>query len=350
MKILVIFTGGTIGCGVPDEEGVMGIGDGRYYLIEHFEKQRKSGEGDVEFVTLEPLRTLSENLTIDKWNVLIETMQKSSIEDFDGVIITHGTDTLAWTAALFDRLLLGIKKPVVFVGADYNLYDKRSNGHSNFENAVDFIRNSGLEGAYVIFRNKRGKSMVYPGCQIKQSLTFIDEYDYAFGKVFGYMENGHLIKCSHEKPIIAGIKESDGTITARCSPLLYRIKRLAGEIIIIRPYVGLNYDHIDLDSTRVQAVVHETYHSFTACTEGGDESPYSILYFNKRCRERGIPLYIAPFDEDIVSRKKDRYETADAILGSDIIPLINMSLETAYAQILIDLSMKYVGKNPGENV
>lgn len=335
MRILVIFTGGTIGCGLPDENGVMRIGDGRYYLLEHFNKHSKNK--NVYFDTQEPLKTLSENLTIEKWNIMVDALKNSDMEEYDGIIITHGTDTLAWSAALFDRLLLGIKKPVVFVSADYNLFDKRSNGHANFESAVDFIINSGQNGVYVIYRDKKGKTKVYPGSQIKQSIAFIDDYDNAFGKDFGYMENGDFTKCIHGGHSQSIIDDSDRTVLNRCRIPIYQIDELKGEVLLIRPYVGIRYDRISLDD--VDAVIHETYHSFTACTEGGEDSPYSILHLQKKCKDAGIPLYVTPFDEKIAHGQGDRYETADSIIRSGIIPLSNISLESAYARILLELSM-----------
>ena len=63
----------------------------------------------------EPLSILSENLTVDHWNRLLDTLRPVLREGraaYEGIILTHGTDTLAYTAALLDQLLAGTPLPV----------------------------------------------------------------------------------------------------------------------------------------------------------------------------------------------------------------------------------------------
>ena len=51
---------------------------------------------------------------------------------YDGVIITHGTDTLQYTAAFTGYIMAGAQIPIVLVSANYVLEDVRSNGVDNF--------------------------------------------------------------------------------------------------------------------------------------------------------------------------------------------------------------------------
>ena len=98
------------------------------------------------------------------------------------------------------------------------------------------------------------------------------------------------------------------------------------KILLIRPYPGLNYINIDLNS-KPKAVLHYMYHSATACTTDG----YSIIDFAKKCNDLGIDFYCASF------KNKDAalYDSSAKIVNSGVIPLYNISCEAAYAKLII---------------
>jgi len=74
------------------------------------------------------------------WQTLITAIEAQHPEHYDGIIITHGTDTLAYTAAALSFYFNAIKIPILLVSSDYPLDDSKANGLDNFMCAVEFIR------------------------------------------------------------------------------------------------------------------------------------------------------------------------------------------------------------------
>ena len=145
MKILVIFTGGTIGSTVKDG-WISADNTAKYTLIENY----KNSFGDsVCFDTCEPYFMLSENLSAKHLNLLTESVKEALSKDFDGIIITHGTDTLHFSAAAIHLAFSGADIPIVFVSANYPLENALSNGQANFEAAVKLIQSGISSGVYI---------------------------------------------------------------------------------------------------------------------------------------------------------------------------------------------------------
>ena len=94
-SILVILTGGTI-CSSTNEKGQRYSDAGNVKIIEAFKKSHSPFADKVHFETMTPTDILSENMTLDAWNTLITTLRDQiDWSHYSGVIMLHGTDTLA---------------------------------------------------------------------------------------------------------------------------------------------------------------------------------------------------------------------------------------------------------------
>lgn len=144
-RICVIFTGGTIGS-YATEDTVDLSTENKSILIELYRQQYGS---DIKFDELRPLDILSENVQFTDLDAMASCIRAVNKNKYDGIIITHGTDTLSFTANLFSQIFCDIAIPVVFVSALYPLNDSRSKGVDNFAGAVAFIEKEGLSGVYV---------------------------------------------------------------------------------------------------------------------------------------------------------------------------------------------------------
>ena len=80
-------------------------------------------------------------------------MKKYDFSKYDGVIILHGTDTLAYTASLLSILLAGISIPVFLVSSQLPIYKQEANGNDNFRTAVEHIVKGIRPNVYVAYRN-----------------------------------------------------------------------------------------------------------------------------------------------------------------------------------------------------
>lgn len=73
----------------------------------------------------------SSNMTMDDWIQIAKDIQ-DAYEMFDGFVILHGTDTLAYTAAALSFMLENLGKPVIVTGSQIPSFETRSDGRDNF--------------------------------------------------------------------------------------------------------------------------------------------------------------------------------------------------------------------------
>jgi L-asparaginase len=317
-KILVIFTGGTIGSSV-DQHTINVNEETRYKLLSLFHENNKLAVG---FETLQPLNILSENLMPQHWEVLHSTLKKIDVSLYDGIIITHGSDTMPYTAAMIAFLFNQIKIPIVFVASNYPLGEVGSNGLNNFKNAVDFICHTSMKGIFTIYENNRGESVVYLPTRMMEADLFHDQYA-SYGDVnLGCIVNGELILNKNNLN-----PTSRELLAARESVAIEQIT-FENEILALKLFPGLNFEYIHINSMKLKAVMINLYHSSTGCITQGD---YSLLSFIKRCKERGIDVYLLSFK----SNKEKLYITSRTLLDNGAIPLKSMAYEGAVAKLNI---------------
>ena len=123
---------------------------------------------------------------------------------------------------------------------------------------------------------------------------------------------------------------------------LYTCPELSDSVLIIIPYVGINYDRYALDG--VKAVMHGTYHSSTLCTFAENASS-SALSFLERCKKMGIPFFLEPCNSAAYS-----YETTGEILRAGAEAICGMSTEFSYVKLLVGCSMGLSGPELAEYV
>ena len=127
-KILIIYTGGTIGM-VPTENG---FAPKEGFFLDEMKKvpDLKMPEmPDWDFIECEPLLD-STNITHNEWN-RIAHMIEEHYADYDGFVVLHGTDTMAYSASALSFMLEGLAKPVIFTGSQIPLCEMRSDGYDN---------------------------------------------------------------------------------------------------------------------------------------------------------------------------------------------------------------------------
>lgn len=326
MKILLIFTGGTIGSTVSG--GTIAPGDASSItLVDRYSHEHDNLNIDFDIIT--PLNILSENILIDDWNTLIHAINLIDFSKYDGIILTHGSDTLQYTSALLGMLFSWIPIPFVIIASNYALSDIRSNGYDNFKSAVTFISTSMLRGVYTIFSdvsNNVSQNIVYLSTRLVEADGYSDRFE-SFGKIpFGEIIDDNFIRYNDSaNPTLEEIN-----LLCEDTRILYDIDSLdlSNNIILIKPYPGLDYRTITtLPDTK--AIIHTLYHSSTACTIMKNTS---ITEFIKKSN---VPVYIAPV-KDI----EDKYLSSINIERENVHKLYNISSESAYIKLLIAYNQK----------
>ena len=162
-RILLLATGGTIASGAserglrPEETGAQ--------LLEHL--------GPLPYeVTVRDILTLdSSNIQPEEWQLIARSVYTMR-EGYDGVVITHGTDTMAYTASVLTFMLPGIDLPVVFTGSQLPIGHPLSDAPENLRTAFAMAA-SGEPGIFVAFFRK-----VLLGCRaVKVRTSDFDAFE-----------------------------------------------------------------------------------------------------------------------------------------------------------------------------
>ena len=101
ISILIIYTGGTIGMVHDPETGSL-VPIDFSHISDHVPELRKFGY-DLHSVSFDPVKD-SSNIDPDVWIKMAEIIEES-YNDFDGFVILHGTDTMAYTASALSFML-----------------------------------------------------------------------------------------------------------------------------------------------------------------------------------------------------------------------------------------------------
>ena len=299
MNIRIIFTGGTIGSAEKDNI-ISTDSKAAYTLLEKYRKEYDAA--DVSFKTSEPLRMLSENLSASEINLIIKSVREAVTEDTDGIIVTHGTDTIQYTAAALSLILDSINIPVMLVSSAYPLDDERQNGTDNFAAAVEFIKEKAGCGVFVPYRNKEdGPVMIHDALMLMShhettdSLFSLDDEYYAC-----YMKDHNEIilnagfhkaeMSEHEKPAGIGYSDDPG-------------------ILVVAPYPGCSYEFGEL--TGYKYVLFRPYHSATL-----DTANEKFVSFCRKATEAGLKLYLSGCSRSTMYESTLTYRS----LGIEILP------------------------------
>ncbi|MEY8880497.1 asparaginase [Donghicola sp. XS_ASV15] len=132
MALLVIHTGGTIGMVQTDQ----GFAPSAGVLETAIQAIQSSGDlsDEVEVHAFDPLID-SAQASPNDWAKIAQTIHEC-YEHFDGFVVTHGTDTLAYTAAALCLALRGVQKPVIVTGAMLPLTVEGTDGTRNLRDAL----------------------------------------------------------------------------------------------------------------------------------------------------------------------------------------------------------------------
>ncbi len=149
MKILVIHAGGTISMvRTPD-----GFAPMKGVLERELEHLTSSGAiaAEVDILVLDPLID-SAHCTPADWNRMTGVID-DHFADYDAFVVTHGTDTLAYSAAALCFALEGLNKPVVLTGSMLPLTENGSDGGRNLKDALN-MASSLPRGVWVQFAGR----------------------------------------------------------------------------------------------------------------------------------------------------------------------------------------------------
>lgn len=318
-KIKVIFTGGTIGSLATDGDISPNSNTKSLLLNKYAEKYNKSLG---RFEDIMPINILSENANVLDVVKMYKEIVSASKEDVKGIIMTHGSDTLAYTGAYLSFLLYKIKKPIVLVASNFVLTNKLANGIDNFACAVDLIDNVGTNpGVYVAYKNPGDDYVsVHLACRMCEPAPYSDSFLSPVGLRYAKWKDGNL-------------KFENTNVNITNSKFVFKgaFKKSA---LVINPFTGLDYNNYKTGN--YSYVLHGLYHSGTANTQNyaNDCFDTNFLNYADYCKENKIPLFICN-----IKKKDENYNSTNQILKKDVVILYDILPNVALAKLNIAFNL-----------
>lgn len=312
MKLLFIFTGGTIGS-TETGDGYIGISNDSTYLLLNKYKDRYGI--DFEYDTTNPYTILSENLCAENINHMVTCLKEELSKNvYDGIILTHGTDTLQFSAAALEYYLGDCNIPVILVSSNYVLNDDRANGISNLRSAILYIKSKGPAGIFVSYRNKKGLPLIHRGTLILSHAQYSDDVKSVSDLYHGSISDGVF------SPNQKSQAEVEYNPIAKDTPLVDN-----SHILFINTMPGAYYpDNLN----NVKAILVDTYHSGTI--NAVDEN------FSKLCKlakENNIPVFLTGVED------RTAYASTKCFTDYNLVVLPKASVVAMYIKLWILLSI-----------
>ncbi len=197
-----------------------------------------------EVETIQLLNLDSTNVEPAHWKMMVATIKKN-YDAYDGFVIAHGTDTMAYTAAALSYMIQNSSKPIVITGAqkpiDMEITDAKSNLLDSFLYACD----SASQGVQIVFDGK-----VIAGTRAKKvrskSYNAFSSIDYPF---LAMIQDMNIMRYIPMLPY-----EEDVKFYENMNDNVYLIKMIPGIKARVLPSIFEHYDAIVVESFGVGGI------------------------------------------------------------------------------------------------
>lgn len=145
-SVLLIYTGGTIGMRENAETGA--LENFNFNLILDEVPELKRFDYRIHAFTFDPPID-SSDMGLEHWGRLVKIID-SNYHLFDGFVILHGTDTMAYTASALSFMLENLGKPVILTGSQLPIGTLRTDGKENLITAIEIAAARHEDGTPVV--------------------------------------------------------------------------------------------------------------------------------------------------------------------------------------------------------
>lgn len=285
-KILLLTTGGTI-ASVQGEDGLIPEASppALTRVIQEYSHYYEIHSRNI-------LNLDSSNIQSEEWKLIAQSVYES-LPDYDGIVVTHGTDTMAYTASMLTFMLENLQKPVVFTGSQLPISSPLSDAPGNLATAFAAV-DAGLHGVSVAFNHK-----IIRGCRaVKVRAMGFDAFASVNSRVRGEILASGLTVYDHSSP-----PEGQTRLNSRLCNDVFLLKLIPGtnpqifDALAQMPYRGiileafgaggLHFIRRDL-SEKIYALVEKGM-AVVVCSQClYDTSDFSIYEVGRKILEAGV--------------------------------------------------------------
>ncbi len=316
-SVLIIYTGGTIGMLKDPVNGSLKLLDFSK-IMNHIPEIKDFGY-HIQAKSFDPPID-SSDISTSTWTRLAEIIEKN-YNTFDGFVILHGTDTMAYSASALSFMLENLSKPIIFTGAQLPMGALRTDGKENLITSIVIAAAKEynvpiVPEVCIYFESKLSRG--------NRTTKVNAEHFNAFQSAnYPYLAKAgvHLV---YNREFIRDPGKFRQLVVHR---------NLNNQIAIMKLFPGINGEYMDavLESEGLKAVILETY--------GAGNAPTGTWFLRriKKAIDRGVII----LDVTQCSRgsvEMGRYETSRHLLNAGVIGGYDITTEAATTKLMVLLA------------
>ncbi len=318
-KILIIYTGGTIGMIKDPVTGELSNVDFR--LISHHVPEINRLNIEMDSVSFEAPVDSSE-ICPSHWKEIAQTIE-NNYQQYDGFVVLHGSDTMAFTASALSFMLDGLQKPVILTGSQLPIGVIRTDGKENLITALEIAAATDDLGkslvtevaVYFDYKLLRGNRCMKDSAENFEAFRSPNYPELASAGVNLYYHMDYMLRSDAK----------DLTVNTNVNE----------RVALIKLFPGIKFELYEqvFDRTKTDAVIIETFGAGNA-----PDSPEMIRILERFIVEGGIVLNITQCSSGKVEQGK--YKSSSTFNRIGVLSGGEMTTEAAITKLMLTVDPK----------